>query len=1065
MKSPSPLRVGSRAASLRVISVLLQSVVRENIDGWANRSQRPSQKTLNLGPLTVSTTVPTSLGQFEVTEFPLHNGRPVSDPGEVCEILQLTGARERFVEELRHCVQNLSYAREAVEARRENNEAAPKRVFEFEQWVTEGHPLHPCAKMRWPLTLAEQKDYAPEFGARFELPLVAIQNTHCQSTGIGSNQALARDYPQLWTEVQKQIDTESFTVLAVHPYQFAQVLPKMYDQWMNIGVIQRLEGLSIPVAPLMSFRSLEPIEEKLYQIKTAVSVRMTNAVRTVSPQAAENGPELSRFLRELDAQDSLAPLHILHEVGGAYFSADDWDLGRSLSLLFRESPERFVGPNQVGMPAASLIEKGHDGRLVALGLVEAAGSAEAFVDSYCQTVLPPLLKLLSRYGVALEAHLQNCVVIFERGRLCKVLYRDFGGVRFHTRRLEHLGREVHFHPGSATVVDDVSDLQSKLFYPLFQNHLGELFRALSQHGLDEAKAWQRVREICQETFDKTPGPFVAEDRAALFGPFWQLKRLAWMRLHDKVTEYTFSPLLNPLFESETRRFQRELEQLKSPLSELYPEAVKEARVAVSKQLHSAMIRENLTDPETPLQATTELLIEGYRDHPEMDWPTLALEIDNAVANMALILSHRAAHPRSETPWQRLKQAPDSLLLSESLCLQGHNLHPCARTRLAIGVEALLNSAAELDARPKLRLVSLAADKAGWALSPDYEDPNEIARELFPDYPFQSGRVYLLMHQWQCREVIPKIYAEELREGTVRFEEAEITGGASASFRTVILNDTWTVKASVGSQMTSTTRCISHQTALNGPAISQLLESLRCQIGGFELLAEPGGVHFKSADTAKSRNLTCVYRRSLNGFLEPAEIAVSGASLTTVLPEILSEYEGTAKEFLEDYLNLVIPVHLRLFGLYGVALEGHLQNCIITFRQAKPHRLFLRDWGGLRIDCDRLNEAGFEVDLAAGSLTRATSTEAARDKLAYCLFRAHIEEIVKAIADLSKRPIEEHWEQVRACCLKVYETIDRSQDKDYFLAPTWKLKALTRMRLNPDAGYTYVEGPNPLHRRE
>ncbi len=1045
MNARSKQSADLRAANLSVMSLLVQSLVRENIDGWGGRAVW-SGDTLELGEFQGRTTPRAALGQFRLLEFPTWRGQLVEDPGELVECLELSGARQRLAEELRHCAGNRAVARRAAQER-----AQPVKplIEHYEKRVVEGHPLHPCAKMRWPLSEEQQRQYAPEFGTRLELPLVAVDKALCRETGIGSNRALAEGFPELWERVRAEIEPDQVVVLPLHPYQLEQILPELYRPWLESGQLTPLKGLSLQAAPLMSFRSMEPVPPGKYQLKTAVGVRMTNAVRTVSPQASENGPVLSQFLRELESRDSFSPLHILHEVGGAYFHVGDWDLGRNLSVLYRESPQSLVGEDEAGMPAAALLEEGVSGQPIALELAQELG-LEAFLRHYIRVLVPPFLKLLSGYGIALEAHLQNCVVVFSRGRLVRCLYRDFGGVRFHRGRLAQVGLEPQFHPGSATVVDVLDDLQQKLFYPLFQNHLGELFRTLVPHGLDEDWAWGVVRRVCQEAFEALDTPFVEADRRALFGPFWRLKRMAWMRLHDKVTEYTFSPLRNPLFQSECESFQQSLSE---PMSEEFRKALPEARRLVGRQLGRALRRENLLQ-ELEEGDPYEQLLQGYRSWPELDWETLFLEIDNALANQALILAHRALRSDSESPWERVKSAPDSLAISETLCLQGHNLHPCARTRTKIEVPYLLQASAELGARPRLRLVSVREELMGY----EGVHPNQLARELFPGLEPEQGRIYLPLHSWQAERILPQIYAQELECGDLRLEPQELDGRATAAFRTVIVNDRWMIKSSVGSQMTSTTRCISHQTALNGPRISDLLERVRQQLGSFEILAEPCGVHFRSSLEAKSRNLTCLYRQSLPTLLNPGEVACSGASLSTVLGEILDDFGGTPDQFFEHYAELVVTPHLELFARYGIAMEAHLQNCVITFRDGIPQRLFLRDWGGLRIVAERLKASGLEVKLEPDSLTEASSLESARDKLSYCLFRAHLEEVVERLVALRAQR-EKLWSSVRVRVERVYP--EECGDRDFFLAPTWKLKALTRMRLQPQAGYLYVEHPNPM----
>ena len=91
---------------------------------------------------------------------------------------------------------------------------------------------------------------------------------------------------------------------------------------------------------------------------------MTNAVRTVSPQAAANGPMLTRVLAELQGREDgfggrFAALR--EDVGISYEPTDPaLDPGdreqqrRHLGAILREAPEDHAGPGEIALPAAAL---------------------------------------------------------------------------------------------------------------------------------------------------------------------------------------------------------------------------------------------------------------------------------------------------------------------------------------------------------------------------------------------------------------------------------------------------------------------------------------------------------------------------------------------------------------------------------------------------------------------------------------------------------------------------------------------------------------------------------------
>ena len=70
---------------------------------------------------------------------------------------------------------------------------------------------------------------------------------------------------------------------------------------------------------------------------------------------------------------------------------------------------------------------------------------------------------------------------------------------------------------------------------------------------------------------------------------------------------------------------------------------------------------------------------------------------------------------------------------------------------------------------------------------------------------------------------------------------------------------------------------------------------------------------------------------------------------------------TALGWLEAYARLLLPPVLGLATRHGIGLEAHLQNCVPTFVEGRPHRLALRDLAGMRLYPGRL-EAPLWTDL-------------------------------------------------------------------------------------------------------
>jgi len=172
-----------------------------------------------------------------------------------------------------------------------------------------------------------------------------------------------------------------------------------------------------------------------------------------------------------------------------------------------------------------------------------ADAAAAFLDAYARLVVPPLLRLTLR-GVALEAHLQNCLPTFTGGVPQRLAVRDFAGLRLHPGRLAAAGHDVRLWPGSVVGTGDADVLRAKIGYTAFQAHLGELVIRLGEsHGLAEDAAWRLVRAVVDETY-AGQGELAAQDHAAFTAPAVPHKALVRMRLSGAGDEYV--PVENPL---------------------------------------------------------------------------------------------------------------------------------------------------------------------------------------------------------------------------------------------------------------------------------------------------------------------------------------------------------------------------------------------------------------------------------------------------------------------------------------------------------------------------------------
>jgi D-ornithine---citrate ligase len=496
---------------------------------------------------------------------------------------------------------------------------------------------------------------------------------------------------------------------------------------------------------------------------------------------------------------------------------------------------------------------------------------------------------------------------------------------------------------------------------------------------------------------------------------------------------------------------------------LLPSGVHRARQLGFDQLE-------LLDPVAT--APERLLADLLPELPAAVRAALATELVDARVNLALALARRvaigaqlrASGANDLAGALADRRADEQLLGYEQLATEGHNLHPCGRTRLGWQVGDVLRHDQE---SPGTRVGFLAVredllvgDDVTGALRPGYPQLPEAP----PGYRLQP------VHAWQLSTVLPERYADLFAGGGLRPVVApELAARPTTALRTVLLEPAADgipryLKLSLDILVTSTRRSISIASTRNGPVISELVHRLLADEPGVLLFPEVAGAAV-DAGAGRTRDLSAILRLGLGGRLAPDERAVPAAALAAISPlsggpvlgELLAGYPGEPLEFLAEYARVLQRPVLRL-AARGVGLEAHLQNSVPTFRAGRPHRMAFRDFAGLRLHRPRLRELGVEDRLWPGSVTVTDDVDVLRAKVGYTVFQAHLGEVVRLLRQVAGVAPERAWGRVR-------EVLDEQAvdpgDHAFLTAPTMPHKALVRMRLGGD-GDRYLPVANPLH---
>jgi len=523
------------------------------------------------------------------------------------------------------------------------------------------------------------------------------------------------------------------------------------------------------------------------------------------------------------------------------------------------------------------------------------------------------------------------------------------------------------------------------------------------------------------------------------------------------------------------------------------------------------------------------LFAGYVPAP--GWRSFAAELADAVANLALAyarsgrqrlalcqLALQLGAPDGVGLAQRLadREAPeDVMVFFERLNTEGHNLHPCGRGRLGMQPVDLLRHDLESETPTKLILVGVRRERIestpdergcdiGQLLWAEYPRLRAAVREHFrADQLDPAGYVFVPVHPWQLDQVVRPLLADEIADRTVvPVPAARLAGVPTSSVRTLLTERSpagrrLLVKTALDTLIGSTRRSISAHTTNNGPVYSRLLRQVIDRepvlVDRIVLLDELAGASYRPLahdpdPESRSRALSALVRRDISAYLHPDELPMPGCALSarspvtesSLLVELVTRYAAAHSEpnlgaaglsFVENYAALLLPMSVILMTKYGIAIEAHLQNCIVTFVGAVPTRLVLRDWGGMRIYPPRLRRQGLCLDPRPGAVTVTDDVRVMRAKMLYTALSNHLGEVVAHLVARCGVDSRLAWRRLRVILEGLLADLDAdpalradvAADRAVLLGPTLPIKAFARMRLDPAGGDQYIQVRNPLHR--
>lgn len=277
--------------------------------------------------------------------------------------------------------------------------------------ATVDHPVYPTARCRLGLDERDLLAYAPEFGGSFRLAWTGVTGSTCRG-----------ERPSWWPAAADLGLPGHLDVFPVHPLT-ARLLPTV-------------PGPVVTVRPTLSMRTVAVGEREQLKLPLPTSTLGLRNRRVIMPGTLPDGALVERVLRAVAARER-APVLLADEQ--TYGHAGD----PLRAYLLRRMPA-------AGVPVAALTARTPEGRYVVeelTGDTGDTGGVASFFGTYLGTLFGWNVPLLTRYGIALEAHQQNLSVV--PGEPQRLLIKDNDGALLDLRRLRaalgHAPEPEEFH--------------------------------------------------------------------------------------------------------------------------------------------------------------------------------------------------------------------------------------------------------------------------------------------------------------------------------------------------------------------------------------------------------------------------------------------------------------------------------------------------------------------------------------------------------------------------------------------------------------------------------------------
>lgn len=397
----------------------------------------------------------------------------------------------------------------------------PDMTFlEAEQSLLFGHTFHPTPKSRQGFPEWRQHLYSPEQKGQFQLHYFAAHEAIVQQRSIGTKittDRVVEDLLQSMTgEEVRLFDrrwgrfNNCYMLVPVHPVQVEWLKGQLHVQeWIKTKKLIYLGPMGRTYHATSSIRTVFHSEAP-HMYKFSLQVKITNSMRVNKRSELDGAIEAAQLVARLEQPlfESFPCFRIIRDE--AYVTLGEMsDMESGFEVLLRENPfQNLTKSDHKAIVAAAFTQESMDGSpalleciITKLATVQGKTYSQISVEwfhKYLSITLKPMVWLYMKYGIALEAHLQNCVVVLDDEGYPDLLYfRDSQGYYYASSMVENLEDMVPGISSSTNVFEDAI-VEERFGYYLIINHLLGIIQAFGTARLiDERVLLLELRSVME----------------------------------------------------------------------------------------------------------------------------------------------------------------------------------------------------------------------------------------------------------------------------------------------------------------------------------------------------------------------------------------------------------------------------------------------------------------------------------------------------------------------------------------------------------------------------------------